>query len=62
MNNSFGDKLRITIFGASHSAEVGIVMEGVPAGIALSVDDFSRDIDRRRPSLQLANAEVTIFF
>ncbi len=27
-------------------------MEGVPAGIALSVDDFSRDIDRRRPSLQ----------
>lgn len=52
MNNSFGDKLRITIFGASHSAEVGIVMEGVPAGIALSVDDFSRDIDRRRPSLQ----------
>lgn len=52
MNNSFGDKLRITIFGASHSAKVGIVMEGVPAGIALSVDDFSRDIDRRRPSLQ----------
>lgn len=52
MNNSFGDKLRITIFGASHSSEVGIVMEGVPAGIALSVDDFSRDIDRRRPSLQ----------
>lgn len=27
-------------------------MEGVPAGIALSVDDFSHDIDRRRPSLQ----------
>ena len=52
MNNSFGDKLRITIFGASHSAQVGIVMEGVPAGITLSVDDFSRDIDRRRPSLQ----------
>lgn len=52
MNNSFGDKLRITIFGASHSAKVGIVMEGVPAGIALSVDDFSHDIDRRRPSLQ----------
>ena len=27
-------------------------MEGVPAGIALSVDDFRSDIDRRRPSLR----------
>jgi chorismate synthase len=52
VNNSFGDKLRISIFGASHSEEVGIVMEGVPAGIALSVDDFRSDIDRRRPSIQ----------
>lgn len=52
MNNSFGDKLRLTIFGASHSAELGIVMEGVPRGIALSVDDFRYDIDRRRPSLR----------
>ena len=50
MNNSFGNRLKITIFGASHAAEVGVLVEGVPQGVALPMDAFMADIDRRRPS------------
>lgn len=50
MNNSFGNRLKITIFGASHAAEVGVLVDGVPQGVALPMDAFMADIDRRRPS------------
>ena len=49
MNNSIGKRFRITIFGASHDAEVGVYVEGVPAGVVLPIEVFMADIDRRRP-------------
>ena len=52
MNNSVGEILRITIFGASHAGEVGITLEGVPAGILLSENLFASDLERRRPQLR----------
>lgn len=39
----------MTIFGASHSEELGIVLSGVPAGISLRAEDFASDLERRRP-------------
>lgn len=51
MNNRFGEILRLTIFGASHAPEVGIIMEGVPTGIRLTPEMFAHDINRRRPAL-----------
>lgn len=47
--NSFGRIFRISIFGESHGSSVGVCIDGVPAGIELSVADFEEDIDRRRP-------------
>lgn len=49
MNNSFGNILQMTIFGASHSEELGVVLSGVPAGISLRAEDFVSDLERRRP-------------
>ena len=46
--NTFGNRFRITIFGESHGPAVGVVMDGVPPGIALSEGDFSADLDRRK--------------
>ena len=46
--NSFGTIFRITLWGESHGAQIGVSMDGVPAGIALSESDFMADIDRRR--------------
>lgn len=50
VSNTFGDKLRVTIFGASHASEVGVVVEGLPVGMPLSAELFAADIDRRRPT------------
>ena len=51
MNNNFGQSLRMTIFGASHDSSVGILIEGVPAGVHLPAELFTADLDRRRPKL-----------
>ena len=50
MNNSFGNRLKITIFGSSHAAEVGVLVEGAPRGVVLPMEAFMADIERRRPT------------
>ncbi|MFO7934952.1 MAG: chorismate synthase [Bacteroidales bacterium] len=46
--NSFGRLYRIHIFGESHGESVGMVIDGVPAGILLGPGDFEDDVSRRR--------------
>jgi chorismate synthase len=46
--NSWGEKYRVTIWGESHGAQVGVSIDGVPAGIALTEEDFEADLQRRR--------------
>lgn len=49
MSNSFGRLLRITTFGESHGGELGVVIDGVPARLALCEADFLPELARRRP-------------
>ncbi|MGE3278911.1 MAG: chorismate synthase [Candidatus Altimarinota bacterium] len=46
--NTFGHTFRISTFGESHGAAVGVVIDGCPAGLELSVKDFKKDLDRRK--------------
>ncbi|MCW3107017.1 MAG: chorismate synthase [Segetibacter sp.] len=46
--NSFGRIFRIHIFGESHGESVGLTIDGCPAGLQLSVEDFLADIERRK--------------
>lgn len=46
--DTFGQIFRISIFGESHGAGIGAVMDGVPAGMSLSQEDFIEDLARRR--------------
>ena len=50
--NSFGRIFRISIFGESHGEGVGIVIDGCPAGLSLTVEDFLKDIERRKGGTQ----------
>jgi chorismate synthase len=50
--NVFGRLFRITIFGESHGESVGVNIDGCPAGLPLSVDDFLADIERRKGGTQ----------
>ena len=52
MNNKFGEILRVEIYGSSHAPEVGVVIEGVPAGLLLDATLFEDDLSRRRASLR----------
>lgn len=46
--NTFGRKFRVSIFGESHGEMIGVVLDGVPAGLELSEKDFEKDILRRK--------------
>ena len=46
--NTFGRKFRVSIFGESHGELIGAVLDGVPAGLELSEQDFEQDILRRK--------------
>lgn len=50
--NSFGRIFRVTIFGESHGPSVGISIDGCPAGLPISEDDFTTDIERRKGGMQ----------
>ena len=41
--------MRHMIFGESHGPAIGVVLEGVPAGLALDLDLVQRELDRRAP-------------
>lgn len=49
-HNGFGSKFHIEIWGASHAPEIGVRIDGVPAGISLAESDFEPDLSRRRAS------------
>lgn len=50
--NSFGRIFRVTIFGESHGESVGVNIDGCPAGLPLTVEDFMPDIERRKGGMQ----------
>ena len=46
--NTFGNKFRISIFGESHGEKIGVVIDGVRAGLSLCVEDFTPSLLRRK--------------
>lgn len=46
--NSFGQIFRVTIFGESHGAAIGVVIDGCPPGIPVVPEDFLTDLGRRQ--------------
>lgn len=46
--NTFGNIFRVSIFGESHGSRLGAVIDGVPAGISITGDDFLEDLARRK--------------
>lgn len=45
----FGEKFVVRIFGSSHGPEVGVEIDGVPAGAPIDPAMIQRQLDRRRP-------------
>jgi chorismate synthase len=49
MASTFGQLFRLSTFGESHGGGVGVVVDGCPPRLALTVEEIQRDLDRRRP-------------
>ncbi|MDJ0590421.1 MAG: chorismate synthase [Pleurocapsa sp. MO_226.B13] len=49
MGNTFGHLFRITTFGESHGGGVGVVIDGCPPQLEISVAEIQRELDRRKP-------------
>lgn len=48
-HNSFGHLFRITTFGESHGVALGCVIDGCPAGIAITESEVQSFLDKRKP-------------
>lgn len=48
MGSSFGKIFKLTTWGESHGPALGVVIEGCPAGIPLTVEDIQAQLNRRR--------------
>jgi chorismate synthase len=51
MANSIGKHFIVTSFGESHGKCVGVLVDGCPAGLPLSIGDIQVEVDKRKPEL-----------
>ena len=49
MSSTYGERLRFTIFGQSHSEAIGVTVEGIPAGQKIDLDALQAFLRRRAP-------------
>lgn len=49
MSSSFGEQVKITIFGQSHSEGIGVVVDGLPAGERIDLERVQHFLERRAP-------------
>ena len=56
--NEFGKLFKVNIYGESHNTSVGVLIDGIPAGISLDVSDFSHDLMARKPQKPSQTARI----
>lgn len=56
MKNTFGTNLSVTVFGESHGPSIGVVLDGLPAGLSVEEAEIREWLSRRRPSGAISTA------
>ena len=49
MSSTYGTLFKITTFGESHGAAIGVTIDGCPAGLSFDTDFIQAELDRRKP-------------
>jgi chorismate synthase len=49
MSGVWGNKIKYSIFGESHGNSIGIIIDGLPSGIELDIEEINREMRRRAP-------------
>ncbi|MDO5545708.1 MAG: chorismate synthase [Eubacteriales bacterium] len=49
MSSTYGENLKLTIFGQSHGAAIGMTLDGIPAGLPVDLEELQTFLNRRAP-------------
>ena len=49
MSSTYGEQLKLSIFGQSHGPAIGMTLDGIPAGLPVDTDQLQNFLDRRAP-------------
>ncbi len=49
MSSTYGEHLKLSIFGQSHGAAIGMVLDGIPAGLPVNLEELQQFLNRRAP-------------
>ena len=49
MSSTYGENLKLSIFGQSHGAAIGMTLDGIPAGLPVDVEALQTFLNRRAP-------------
>ena len=49
MSSTYGEMIRLSIFGESHGPAIGMTLDGVPAGLPVDLDQLQEFLNRRAP-------------
>ncbi len=49
MSSTYGENLKLSIFGQSHGSAVGMTLDGIPAGLPVDLDALQTFLNRRAP-------------
>ena len=49
MSSTYGENLKLSIFGQSHGPAIGMTLDGIPAGLPVDMDALQRFLERRAP-------------
>lgn len=58
MSTYIGNKIKLSIFGQSHSKAIGVCIDGIPAGIPIDMDFLNHFLDRRCPKLKSSTSRI----
>ena len=58
MKNTFGNQISVTLYGESHGPQIGVVIDGLPAGVRIDEDYLSQRLALRRPAGKISTARV----
>ena len=59
MGSTWGNRIRISVFGESHGPSIGVVIDGLPAGIPIEESKIIKEMQRRAPGSQAGSTTRT---
>ena len=51
MSSTYGENIKLSIFGQSHGAAIGMTLDGIPAGLPVNSEALQQFLNRRAPGL-----------